>query len=139
MRRSHLWSSLVAATLAVLLGCNEDSAYLYPMTSTTPVVHAQHPGAMAIALGSAVAVQPSMIHEEIEGSSALPVDDMRSDDPATLMVVRTSHSYSVDESLSPNDRSWVLIGARAGTTKLRLYRDGDEVDVLTVDVIAQVP
>jgi hypothetical protein len=33
----------------------------------------------------------------------------------------------------------VLIGVGAGSTKLRLYRDDDEVDVLTVDVIAQVP
>ena len=125
--------------LAVLAGCREDSAYLYPMNQQTPVVRAEHPGSMAIASGSALAVQPSMIHEEIEGSSALPVDEMLSDDPAVLTVVRTSHSYSIDLSPSPNDRSWVLIGARAGSTKLRLYRNHDQVDVLDVDVIAQVP
>jgi hypothetical protein len=139
MRYPMIASALVGISLALLAGCREDSAYLHPMTTPTPVVRPHRPGAMAIASGSAQAVQPSMIHEEIEGSSALAVDEMLSDDPAVLSVVRTSHSYDVAFSPSPNDRTWVLIGAREGTTKLRLYRDHDEVDVLDVDVIAQVP
>jgi hypothetical protein len=112
---------------------------MYVITSEKPVVHAEHAGAIAIAHGVAMAVQPSMIHEEIEGSTALPVTDVRSDDPSTLAVRPTSHAYDVPLSASPNDRAWVLIGVGAGSTKLRLYRDDDEVDVLTVDVIAQVP
>lgn len=128
----------LAASVA-LCACSDDFANMYVMTSETPVVHAAHPGALAIAHGVAIAVQPSMIHAEIEGSTALPVSDVRSDDPSTLAVKRTSHSYDVPLSASPNDRSWVLIGVAAGSTRLRLYRDDDEVDMLTVDVIAQVP
>jgi hypothetical protein len=133
--------ALLAWLLATLglFGCSTDDADMFEMTSETPVVHPVHPGAISIANGVAIAVQPSMIHSDIGGSKALPVTGLRADDPSTLAIIRTSHSYDVDLSPSPNDRSWVLIGLKAGTTKLRLYNDDDEVDVLPVDVIAQVP
>lgn len=139
MRLSTIFSTIFGASLALLIGCADDTPYLYVMTKETPVVHPQHPGATAIAVGSSIAVQPSMIHEEIEGSSALAVDDMSSDDTKTLTVLPTSRSYDVENSISINDRSWVLTGVAAGSTKLRLYRDHNEVGVMNIDVIAQVP
>lgn len=130
----------IGVVLAIgLIACADDSPYIYPMTKATPVVRSNNEGAMAIAQGSAMAVQAAMIHQEIEGSTALEVTDIRSDDPKILLVKPTSHAYSVELGSSPNGYSWVLVGVAPGSTTIHLYRDDDEVDALTVDVIAQVP
>ena len=137
MRLARLAISVALA--ASLLGCSDDNGFVYPITSATPVVHPQNGGAMAIAHGAAIAVQSATIHEEIEGSSALEVTNMRSDDPAVLDIKRTSHVYSIELSPSPNGFSFVLVGVAPGTTRIRLYRDDDEVGIVPVEVVSQVP
>lgn len=128
-----------AAAAAVLLGgCTDDLGVIDPITDGGPVVQPQNAGGLAVAHGSAVAVQPWMIHEEVEGADALPVDGMRSDNPDILEVRPTSHPYDVDLSESPNGDSWVLVGVAPGSTILRLYRGDDEVYAQPVDVV-EVP
>jgi hypothetical protein len=133
-------SLIAAACLALgLVACRDDSAAVPVITSKTPVVHSEHPRAIAIAHGVAIAIQPYMIHGEIEGSTALPVTEVRVDDPTMVEVIPASKTYDVREAQSPNGRAWILVGQKPGTTTLRLYRDSDEEGSMLVDVIAQVP
>lgn len=129
----------VACAGLFLAACREDSPYVEVITSKTPVVHARRKGAIAVAHGAAIGIQPYMLHPEIEGQTPLPVTTVCTDDVSIVDVLRASRDYDIDNGGSPNGRTFILVGQQPGSTTLRLFRDDDEVGEVLVDVIEQVP
>jgi hypothetical protein len=130
--------SLALVATLLLAGCNLDSTAVLVVTSDQPKVHGTDPNALAIAQGTAVGIEPFIVHEEIEGASEHVVDDARPDDPTILRITHATRDYGLPSDIG-TEKALVILGLRPGTTTLHFYRDGDEVGSTLVQVVAQDP
>jgi hypothetical protein len=136
--KTSLFAVLAVLVAAGAAGCTPDSAILGTFSDPQPVVHGTDPDATAIAQGTAVAVEPFMVHEEIEGSSAHPIDELRVDDPTIVSVVRATRQVDIGGGAPAIDENlWVMIGLAPGTTHVRLVNGGSEQGSVLVQVVAQ--
>ncbi len=138
MRRSFQAAAALAMALAAT-GCRPDHPSFKYLTIGEPAIEV--PGYdIAIAQGTSTAIVPYMFHQEIEGTSVLAIDDARSDDTTVLRVARSATLFKVPDTLPARHRpAYVLSGVAPGSTTVRLFRDDDEVGILTVTVRVQGP
>ena len=127
---------VIVLLAALLAGCHPDWA-TFSYESVPPTNVEQTSGGLTLGEGSAVAIVPYFVHEEIEGTSNNAPDDVRSDDPSIATVSFTPHSKQIEYGV--NARVVTVVGVRAGDTSIRMYRSGDADGEFHVHVVPQTP
>ncbi len=129
---------LVVVLAVLLAGCHPDWAtYSWESVPPSNVPNDRAGGPLTLGEGSAVAIVPYFVHEEIEGTSNNAPDDVRSDDPSIATVSFTTHSKEIEYGVKA--RVVTVVGVRAGDTSIRMYRSGDADGEIRVHVVPQTP
>jgi hypothetical protein len=133
-------SLVIAAAFSLLVGCApREEADLGLVSDPQPVVEGSDPNAVAIGEGSAIAVTPYLVRDEIEGSTILDVDDIRAEDPTIVRVEKASRAYQMNGPGTASENAIVLVGLVPGHTVLHFLQNGDDVGTVAIEVVAQDP
>ena len=110
--------------LSLLLGCSGESLAVYAPKDQPEVLQTNADSNVhRLQVGTSAIVKATIIHPEIEGSTAIQVDELVVDDPSLVTVIPLPHEQ------------WELRGIGIGETVLRAKNDGDVRASLPIKVI----